>query len=126
MRVAASCVPFALTAALVLVLAASPAEAHAHLVRTVPSADSVLPTTPAEIRLVFDEAVQPALSGISIAGGAGGGEWTAPANAVAGDPTQLVVPLPEFPTRGVFRVRWHVVSADMHKVEGEFVFQVVP
>jgi methionine-rich copper-binding protein CopC len=119
-------VPSALTAALILVLAASPAGSHAHLVRTVPSAHSVLPTPPAEIRLVFDEAVEPALSGISIAVGAGGGERTLPANAVSGDPTQLVVPLPEFPTRGVFRVRWHVVSADMHKVEGEFVFEVAP
>jgi methionine-rich copper-binding protein CopC len=108
----------------VLVLALAPAaEGHGRLVRSVPAAGSVA-TAPSEIRLTFDAGVLPALSGATIAAAAG--EWAVPAAAVTGDGTQVVVPLPAPLAAGVVRVRWHVVTEDMHKVEGEFAFEVAP
>ena len=116
---------FGVACALAFSLVAVAAEGHGRLVRTVPAAGSVLQEAPVEIRLVFEAAVVPALSGISITA-EGGREWTAPASAVPGEDAQIVVRLPEPLMPGVFRVRWHALSADMHKAEGDFVFEVAP
>ena len=74
---------------------------------------------------MFGDAVVPALSGISVMA-EGGAEWTAPASAVSGDDSEVVISLPAPLTPGVYRVRWHAVSADMHTVEGDFVFELAP
>jgi hypothetical protein len=37
----------------------------------------------------------------------------------------LVLPLPPL-APGRYRVRWHVVSVDTHRTEGEFGFEVTP
>lgn len=115
-----------LACAVALSILAGQAEGHARLVSTVPAAEAVLSGAPAEIRLVFDEAVVPALAGITITEAESDQQWTGPASAVAGDDTQFVVALPEALMPGRFLVHWHVVSADMHKVEGDFSFEVTP
>jgi copper resistance protein C len=111
-------------AAVALALVPYSADAHARLLQTVPAAGSELAEAPPEVRLVFDEPVTAALSGIAISGA--GGELSVTGTDVPGDPTQVVVPLAEPLPAGAYRVHWHAVSADMHKVEGDFAFTVAP
>ena len=96
--------------------------AHAMLVSSEPAAESVVATSPARVRLVFSEEVEPSLAHIAIAANEGRLDRL----QVTGDPHDVdaviaaVGPLPA----GGYRVVWHVVSADGHPVGGSFVFWV--
>ena len=79
---------------------------------------------PPRVRLKFDEPVEIKLSGIDLTSKAG--ERLA-VGKMAADPTDkatAVVPVSQPLKPGDYKVHWHVVSDDMHKVEGNFTFQV--
>lgn len=102
-----------------------PAMAHAKLVGTSPEADATIAESPSEIRLVFNEGVAAALSGIEIAAD-GVAETTGIAPVESGEADELVFPIAEPLKSGTYRVEWHAVSDDMHRIEGEFRFTVGP
>ena len=96
--------------------------AHATLVSAEPVAGSVVATAPTRVRLVFSEAVEPALAQLSLDGGDGG---VTPL-ATTGDPRDVyavIAPLGTL-TAGGYRVLWRVVSVDGHPVGGSFVFTI--
>lgn len=109
-----------------LLLAGSPADAHAKLVESMPAANSVTATSPREIRLTFNERIAVSLSGIDLMTAEGNGVSVGEAFADPDDAMGFIVridaPLPP----GTYRVRWRTVSADMHKLKGDFAFEIRP
>ena len=112
---------FALAVAAVLRLYAV-ASAHVTLVSSDPAANSRLAASPAQLRLVFSEPVEPPVAHVSIVRPDG----TVDSIAVANDPHNvyvLVGPLQDLGP-GTFRVVWHVLSEDGHPVGGNFLYTV--
>lgn len=98
------------------------AAAHTVLVRSEPVAGSHAGTPPSRVRLVFSEALEPALARIALTGA----DSRATSLVVTGDPQDvhgIIAPLHSV-APGAYRVTWRVVSADGHPVEGSFVFFV--
>jgi hypothetical protein len=104
---------------LLLLLAASPAFAHAKLVSSDPAANaSVQP--PKMIKLTFSENLEPAFSGADLTDAAG---KTVPVSKSGGATTITLLPLTLKP--GAYKVTWHSVGHDTHRVNGSFSFKVV-
>jgi methionine-rich copper-binding protein CopC len=98
---------------------------HAFLSEAVPLVGGTVPAPPKEIRLTFTEAIEPSFSGIDLTTGDGRAIATGPAVVDPGNDRQLVLALPTL-VPGRYRVRWHVVSVDTHRTEGEYSFTVGP
>lgn len=107
------------------VIVAPAAYAHAKLVQSIPAADSTAATPPQEIRLSFNEPVAANLSRIELTTDEGSEVNVGPASAEPGG-MGLVVPIDAPLPPGTYRVHWRTVSADMHKLEGDFAFEVRP
>ena len=106
--------------ALLMLLAASPAFAHAKLTSSDPAANaSVKP--PKMIKLIFSENLEPAFSGADLTDAAG---KTVPVSKSVGGATITLLPLTLKP--GVYKVSWHGVGHDTHPMGGSFRFTVVP
>ena len=105
-------------------IAAWPCLASAHSVplRFEPRPDTVLPSAPAEVRIVFDGDIEPAFSTIQVTDSAGRRVDNADARVVdARYPRVLRVRLGRLP-QGVYRVRWQIFAIDGHRSEGTYVF----
>jgi methionine-rich copper-binding protein CopC len=109
----------------VAALAAGPSYAHAKLLGSTPAAESTTPA-PSEIRLQFSERLEAKLSAIELTTEAGSKVATAPVVADPNDKMTIVAPISDRLGPGAYRVHWSVVSADMHKVDGNFIFHVGP
>jgi putative copper export protein/methionine-rich copper-binding protein CopC len=119
---------FALAFAVALgLLLATPrlALAHLHLRHSSPAAKAVLDTVPREVRLVFTEAPQVAVSSIRLLA-PGGSEVEL--GAVFADPdsaTALVARITAGQlTAGSYTVAWRTASSDGHPMEGRFTFTI--
>jgi methionine-rich copper-binding protein CopC len=108
---------FVATACVAGVLATG-AYAHTMLERASPPVGGSVSGSPGEVRLWFNEAIERRFSGAEVTGPAGrvGGSTSVSGN-------QLVIAVPHL-APGTYRVNWHVVSADTHKTEGSFTFEV--
>lgn len=102
-------------------LPASPAYAHAALLRTSPPAGSVVPEAPRDVTLTFSEPVSPVADKIRIIGPDG-------QRADRGTPTVegnvLSIGLREDAPKGTYLVSYRVISADSHPIPGGFTFSV--
>ena len=98
---------------------------HAFLNEAAPLVGGTVPASPKEIRLTFTEAIEPRFSGVDLLTGDGRTIASGPAVVDAQNDKQLVLALPPL-APGRYRVRWHVVSVDTHRTEGEFSFTVEP
>ncbi|MDE3190662.1 MAG: copper resistance protein CopC [Acidobacteriota bacterium] len=114
-------------AAVVSAFLAAPAAAWAHaaLLRTFPAASAQVDTPPAQLRLVYDEAVEPRFAVVSVTDAAGRQQVDGAVRRSGADPYALEVPLARSP-RGWYLVVWRVVSADGHPVEGAFTYRIGP
>ena len=92
------------------------------LVASEPAAESVLAASPARVRLLFSEEIEPSLAHISVVASNGHVDQL----HVAGDPHDVdaVIGTGGRLSAGAYRIVWHVVSADGHPVGGSFVFWV--
>jgi methionine-rich copper-binding protein CopC len=117
---------FLTASALVLASMATEVQAHARLEKAAPPAGGAVAAAPQEIRLTFSEAVEPRLSGIVLSDAAGKKIATGQPTADPKDRAELVVPLPQPLTPGVYKVEWHAISADTHKTRGAFSFTIKP
>jgi methionine-rich copper-binding protein CopC len=107
-------------AALIGLLGASAAEAHASLDRAEPSVDSTVATAPREITLWFTETLEPAFSTVEVrdADGAKVDQGKAQASA-----TVMRIGLKPLPP-GTYKVHWRASTVDTHTTEGSFSFHV--
>ncbi len=98
-----------------------PAWAHATLQKASPAKNAKV-ASPHEITLRFSEALEPAFSGAIL--------LDADGRNVTGAPVKIDGPVititPGHLDPGVYRVNWHSVGHDTHRLEGEFSFTVKP
>ena len=101
----------------------SAAFAHAHLVRATPAEGGTVKTAPTEVTLKFNERLEQAFSSAIIRDAAGKQVDKADAHVDKSDRTVVRVSLPPLEP-GVYTVEWRAMSADTHKVNGNFTFRV--
>lgn len=116
-------------AAVALLIAATPALAHPKLLSSTPAAGAQA-TAPSRVQLVFNERLTAPLSGATIAMTGMGGK-AHPPMAVSGATTKvgpdgksLIVTLAKPLIAGTYRVDWHVVASDTHRLTGAVDFTV--
>ena len=103
---------------------AGSANAHPKLKSASPTADVSSKVSPKEIKLNFSEGVIAKFSGLELKDEAGKTITTGVPVSDPGDRKQLVVPLTAPLTAGRYKVTWHAVSEDTHRVKGEYSFEV--
>jgi methionine-rich copper-binding protein CopC len=102
----------------------SAAYAHPELQSAEPAVGAAITTPPKQIRITFNENVIPKFSGVEVKDQTDkvistGNAATDPANKKL-----LIVPLKEQLPPGDYRVEWHAVSDDTHRVKGSYSFSV--
>lgn len=117
-------------ALVLLVLAGSPASAHANLLDSNPADGALLDRAPGELVLHMSESVELAGTTVVITDGHGGQIAAGPVRLRRGsatgteEPSTLTVPLPPLPT-DTYRVAWATLSSDdLHPTRGVVVFGV--
>jgi methionine-rich copper-binding protein CopC len=99
----------------------SAAGAHAFLQHANPAAGTSLKPAPREIALQFSEQLEPGFSGVEVTDSAA--HNVAASATISGSSMHAALkPLPP----GQYRVKWHAVSVDSHRTEGQFTFTVRP
>ena len=114
----------AFVAAAALALPAS-AWAHAALLKTFPTASAEVDTPPAQLRLVYDEVVEPRFAVVSVTDAAAHRQVDGPVHRSASNPYELDAPLKRS-AEGWYLVFWRVISADGHPVRGAFLYRIGP
>lgn len=104
---------------------ASPAEAHAALVSSVPAARATLGASPPRISLAFNERLEPAYARVSVWDAAGAQVDLKDGALDQDNPKVLLIYLPPL-APGRYTVRYRVLSVDGHVVEASFFFTVGP
>ena len=96
---------------------------HAELLRSQPTAGSVIESEPREIHIWFSEPVEaPSANAIRVTDPDGRTVATA-ATVEHDDPTEMSTPIAAL-TVGTYLVRWRAISADGHPIDGMFTFSV--
>ena len=120
-RAAAACAAVFAVSGVLVGLAATPASAHAHLVRAVPGDGATVTSAPARVRLVFDENVRtPAALVVT---GPSGMRVDHGRVQVLDNTASVRV---EVMTAGRYTVAFRVVSADGHPVSAQSSFRYAP
>lgn len=108
------------------VLAAGQADAHARLLHASPKVGDTVSRSPGELRLWFSETIEPALSSVTVSDADGRAVATGRLSVDPKDRRVVIVPVPAALPPAVYRVSWHMTSADTHRTEGDFTFRVRP
>ena len=118
------------TIAAIIIIAASllssAAFAHPELRSAEPAAGASAAISPKQIKITFTEAVIPQFSGVEVKDQAGNAIATGKATVDPSNRKQLVVPVNEPLPPGDYKVEWHAVSEDTHRVKGSYSFSVAP
>ena len=113
-----------LTAMLFILAMDGKADAHAFLLKSDPAVGAT-GSAPKTLRLEFSEAIELGFSGIDLTNASGGALALNGVHFADEAHKVLIAGLPAL-AAGAYRVRWHVVSVDTHRTEGEFGFTVKP
>lgn len=118
-----------LVVAAATVLTAAPALAHPKLVSATPGSNATVAPT-AKVQLTFSEKLLPKFSGAEVTMTGMPGMATHPPMkvtatvAVAADGKTMVIAFAKPLAKGTYRLDWHVVSSDTHRVKGGYAFKV--
>jgi methionine-rich copper-binding protein CopC len=111
----------ALTIAAPLAFGASGALAHAKLVKASPAASTTV-GAPQKLQLQFSEKLEPKFSSVELLKA---GAPVAVVSAVSGKDRKTLEAAPKAPLApGAYKVTWRIVSADGHKMTGDYNFTV--
>lgn len=113
-------------ALIVACLSCTAAFAHADLQSAEPAAGSAATISPTQIRITFSEAVIPKFSGVELKDQTGKPIATGKAAVDPANKSVLVVPISEQLPAGDYKIEWHAVSEDTHRVKGTYSFSVHP
>lgn len=111
------------------VFAATAVQAHPKLSSATPAADTVV-AAPTKIQLVFSEALVEQFSGIDLTMTEMPGMKMGPMKmngvkaTLAPDGKTLIATLAKPPTAGTYKLDYHVVSTDTHRIQGGYTFKV--
>jgi len=114
----------AAVAVIVASLFGGAAYAHPQLQSADPAAGAATTTSPKQIRITFNENVIPKMSGVEVKDQTGKVIATGKAATDPANKKLLVVPVNEQLPPGDYKVEWHAVSDDTHRVKGSFSFSV--
>ncbi len=106
-------------------LGASPALAHAFLVKSDPPVGSTITTAPKTLVLTFTEDLEVPFCQVMVTDSMGMNDATGKPQPVPGHPDEMQIPL-HITMPGKITVAWHALSVDTHKTEGSFAFTVAP
>jgi methionine-rich copper-binding protein CopC len=125
MRYIAKVVPLQCWALLGILLLALPsgAGAHAFLYYSVPKADSIVTSPPAEIIICFTEHLDARGSAIQVRNEKDDQVDKEDSHCDSKDPSLLKVSLPNLPP-GRYKVSWKALSVDGHRTQGHFNFTI--
>lgn len=121
-----------LTIAAAIAITALPGAAFAHskMVSSSPAADATV-AKPTKLSLTFSEKFLAPMSGVDLVmTGMPGMSDHAPMpikgfkTSVAPDGKTMIVTLPRALPAGSYDIKWHIVGADQHKMEGGYSFKV--
>ncbi len=110
-------------AAVLLLLGAVAAYAHAHLDRASPAAGATLATAPSEVRLHFTQKLEPKFSAIVVRNAAGQQVDKGDSGVDATDQQVLRVSVQPL-APGRYKVEWRLTSIDTHSSTGDYTFRV--
>ena len=116
---------YGLAIAIVAPLYADFAAAHAVLVSSNPANGAILSQPPREIRLSFNEAIEARFSSVTLTRSDGKKVQTGGSSSDAQKRSDLVASLPSLQP-GKYQVRWQATSADSHRIQGSFGFEISP
>ncbi|MGH9001376.1 MAG: copper resistance protein CopC [Acidimicrobiia bacterium] len=102
---------------------AAPASAHAILLRTEPSPQTTVPTSPGAVRLFFSEPVQGTFGAVRVFDVEGRRVDAGTTPRPGASRRELVLPVAGL-RAGTYTVTWRVVSDDGHPIRGGFAFYV--
>jgi len=105
-------------------LIATSAHAHPTLKSANPPVDGTAAAAPTEIRMSFSEAVISKFSSVELRDQSGIKIATGKVATDAKDEKQLIVTLQAPLKAGAYTVKWTVVTADTHRVNGTYSFKV--
>jgi methionine-rich copper-binding protein CopC len=115
--------PTAAFALIVTALLSTAATAHPELQSAEPPAGKSSPA-PKQIRILFNESVIPQFSGIEVKDQSGRAVAVGKATVDPANRKMMVVPVKDPMAAGDYKVDWHAVSDDTHKVKGSYSFGV--
>jgi methionine-rich copper-binding protein CopC len=104
------------------------ASAHGKLVAATPAADAVV-VKPTKISLTFSETLIAPMSGIELTMTGMPGMANHAAMPIKGfktvtDGKTMTVTLPRALPAGSYDLKWHIVGADQHRIDGSYSFSV--
>lgn len=102
------------------------AYAHPELQSADPEIGAVMAASPKQIKIMFNESVIPQFSGVELKDKTGKTIATGKATTDPANKKVLVVPMMEQLLPGEYKVEWHAVSDDTHRVNGSYSFSVAP
>lgn len=110
-------------------IVATAAQAHPRLATAMPAGDAVV-TAPTKVQLAFSEALVAQFSGIDLTMTEMPGMKMGPMKmngvkaALAPDGKTLVATFAKPLSAGTYKVDYHIVSTDTHRVQGSYTFKV--
>lgn len=110
-----------MSAAAVAMATATPAFAHANLVRANPAKDATVAPL-RSVRLEFSAHIETRFSTVQVVSASG--QRVAGESAVGSDNRTLTATLARPLAQGAYRVEWRIVSADGHRMQGDYGFTV--
>ena len=113
----------AIFAALLLMAISPVSMAHAKLQKSVPAANAELKESPKNIRIDFNEKLEPAFSAISLSSVEGRKIATEKAVVDASDSKVMTLALPVLKS-GQYQVNWNAVTVDGHRVRSSYKFSI--
>ena len=112
-----------LIASALLLLAHSPAFAHAYLVKSIPTQRAVLLRAPGKIQLWFNEPLEARYSGLTILDSAGQNVSISHVEIGGADPKLISATVDTLPA-GTYTIKYRVLSVDGHIAENHFPFTI--
>src|SRR5262249_50980386 len=112
------------TSAVLVLSGNASALAHAHLVRATPAVGGTVQTPPSEVTLRFNEKLEAAFSSVVVRDQTGKQVDKGDGAVDKSDRTLMRGPLQQPLAAGVYKVEWKAMSADTHKIDGNFTFKV--
>jgi copper resistance protein C len=100
-----------------------PAAAHAMLDHAEPRVGADVGQSPSQLKLWYTQRLEPAFSKIQVFDAGGKEVDRKDTHLDPNDKAKLVVSLPPL-SAGTYKVKWHVVSVDTHRTQGDFKFTV--
>ncbi|CRK80723.1 copper resistance CopC/CopD family protein [Neobacillus massiliamazoniensis] len=98
--------------------------AHAYIIESTPAENETLKTAPNEVKIQFDESIQPKFNSIIVTDSNGKQVDKKNGAIDSKKPSILKASLKKNLPGGTYRIRWKVISNDGHPVQGVIPFQI--